>query len=139
MSSIPSDLIKAYERTDFRVLEPRGFILRIGQCSAELWAIYLETGATCAAFLTAWKPYSQDTSEDENALAQARLHRQLSLLGYVTWNGIGVNADESWRGEESVFVLGLPFESAKVIGADFRQNAIVWAGADAVPRLIVLR
>lgn len=139
MSSIPLDLIKAYEKTDFRVLEPRGFILKIGQCSGELRAIYLETGATCAAFLTAWNPYSQDTSDAENALAQARLHRQLSLLGYVTWNGIGVNADESWRGEESVFVLGLPFESAKVIGADFRQNAIVWAGADAVPRLIVLR
>jgi hypothetical protein len=28
---------------------------------------------------------------------------------------------------------------AQALGREFRQNAIVWAGPDAIPRLILLR
>ncbi len=35
--------------------------------------------------------------------------------------------------------LGLPLEEARALGNEFEQNAIVWSGPDAVPKLILLR
>lgn len=129
----------AYEATDFRVLEPQEFTLRIGQRSAELQAMYVELGVTCAGYLTAWNPYSYETSAAENAVAQQSLVRRLSLDGYPTLQGLGVDPSEKWPGEESIFVPGLSLERAKSLGIDFGQNAIVWAGDDAIPQLVLLR
>jgi hypothetical protein len=129
----------AYETTDFRVLEPQAFTLRVGQHSAELQALYVELGVTCAGYLTAGNPYSAETSAAENALAQQSLIRRLSLDGYPTLRGLGVDPSGEWRGEESIFVPGLSLERAKSLGIDFGQNAIVWAGDDAIPQLVLLR
>lgn len=36
-------------------------------------------------------------------------------------------------------MLRISLEAAKELGARYEQNAIVWAGADAMPQLILLR
>ncbi|WP_366510990.1 DUF3293 domain-containing protein [Yoonia sp.] len=41
-----------------------------------------------------------------------------------------------WPREESVLVPGISLERAKSLDVEFGQNAIVWAGYDAVPHLI---
>ena len=38
-----------------------------------------------------------------------------------------------------MLALGLALEHAKAIARRFEQNAIVWAAADAIPRLVLLR
>ncbi len=139
MTVIPRELIMAYEATDFRVLEPHVFTLRVGQRSAELQSLYVDLGVTCAAYLTAWNPYRYETSAAENALAQQSLIRSLSLDGYPTFQGLGVDPAEKWLGEASIFVPGLSLERAKSLGIDFGQNAIVWASDDAIPQLVLLR
>jgi hypothetical protein len=139
MTEIPSDLIMAYETTDFRVLAPREFTLSVGQRSAELHALYVELGLTCAGYLTAWNPFSKEASELENENAQRQLLRQLSLEGFPALNALGIDPSGDWPGEESVFVPGLSLDRAKLLGSEFGQNAIVWAGPDAVPQLVVLR
>ena len=90
MTEIPSDLIMAYETTDFRVLEPREFTLRVGQHSTELHELYVELGVTCAGYLTAWNPFSKEASELENENAQRQLLRQLSLEGFPALNALGM-------------------------------------------------
>lgn len=45
----------------------------------------------------------------------------------------------AWPEEKSFLALGLDLETSQVLGREFGQNAIVWAGADAIPRLILLR
>jgi hypothetical protein len=139
MTEIPIDLIMAYEETDFRVLEPREFTLRVGQRSAELHALYVELGVKCAGYLTAWNPFSKEASELENENAQRQLLRQLSLEGFPALNALGIDPSGDWPGEESVFVPGLSLDRAKSLGSEFGQNAIVWAGPDAVPQLVLLR
>ena len=42
-------------------------------------------------------------------------------------------------GEASYLIFGLTLEAAKMLGMRLEQNAIVWAGVDAVPQLILLR
>ena len=139
MTEIPHELILAYEATDFRVLEPQEFTLRVGQRSAELQSLYVDMGVTCAGYLTAWNPFSKEASELENENAQQQLLRQLSLEGFPALNALGIDPSGDWPGEESVFVLGLSLDRAKLLGLEFGQNAIVWAGHDAVPQLVLLR
>lgn len=139
MTEIPSDLIMAYKTTDFRVLEPREFTLRVGQHSAELQSLYVELGVKCAGYLTAWNPFSKEASELENENAHRQLLRQLSLEGFPALNALGIDPSGDWPGEESVFVPGLSLDQAKLLGSEFGQNAIVWAGPDAVPQLVLLR
>lgn len=139
MTEIPHELILAYEATDFRVLEPQEFTLRIGQHSAELQSLYVELGVKCAGYLTAWNPFSNEASELENEYAQRQLLRQLSLEGFPALNALGIDSSGDWPGEESVFVPGLCLDRAKLLGSEFGQNAIVWAGPDAVPQLVLLR
>lgn len=139
MTEIPFELITAYKATNFTVLEPRAFTLRIGEHSAELQALYVELGVTCVGYLTAWNPFSAETSGAENAVAQQSLFRRLSLDGYPTLQALGVDSSEKWSSEESIFVPGLSLERAKSLGIDFGQNAIVWAGDDAIPQLVLLR
>lgn len=139
MTEIPHELILAYEATDFRVLEPQEFTLRVGQRSAELQSLYVDMGVTCAGYLTAWNPFSKEASELENENAQQQLLRQLSLDGFPALNALGIDPSGDWPGEESVFVPGLSLDRAKLLGSKFGQNAIVWVGPDAVPQLVLLR
>ena len=134
MTEIPHELIIAYEATEFRVLEPQAFTLRVGQQS-----LYVELGIKCAGYLTAWNPFSKEASELENEYAQRQLLRQLSLEGFPALNALGIDPSGDWPGEESVFVPGLSLDRAKLLGSEFGQNAIVWAGPDAVPQLFLLR
>lgn len=139
MTEIPRGLIMAYETTDFRVLEPHEFTLRVGQHSAELQSLYVELGVTCAGYLTAWNPFSEEASEVDNKNAQRQLLRQLSLEGFPVLTALGIDPSGDWPGEESVFVPGLCLDRAKLLGSEFGQNAFVWAGPDAVPQLVLLR
>jgi hypothetical protein len=44
-----------------------------------------------------------------------------------------------WLQERSYFALGLDQSAAFELGAKFHQDAVVWAGPDAIPRLLLLR
>jgi hypothetical protein len=138
-SVVSQDLIKAYKNTDFYVLEPNKFTLRIGKQSPELAKLYAEMGVHSAGFLTAWNPHSAEASAEDNANAQRSLIRGLSSEGYPTLKAFGVDPSGEWPGEESVFVPGLELDRAKSLGTEFGQNAVVWMGNDAVPQLVLLR
>lgn len=138
-SIISPELMKAYENTDFCVLEPKKFTLHIGIQSPDLAKLYMEMGVHSAGFLTAWNPYSGVVAAEQNKRALDNLRRALSLDGLPTLNAIGVDRSGKWPGEDSFLVLGVSIERAKTLGAEFEQNAIVWAGPDAVPSLILLR
>ena len=125
--------------THFMVLEPRPLTLRVDHHSAELAELFKEMGVSSAGYLTAWNPYSPETSAADNEAAQLSLIRNLSLEGYPTLKALGVDPAGEWPGEESVFVPDLGLERAKSLGVEFGQNAIVWAGPDAVPQLVLLR
>ena len=139
MTAIPSELVTAYLQTDFRVLEPQPFTLRVGFHSPELHQLYIEAGVPCAGYLTAWNPYSAETSVVENEKAQQSLIQTLSIEGYRTLKALGVDPSGDWPGEESIFVPGLDLNRARSLGIEFGQNAIVWAGDDAIPKLVLLR
>lgn len=139
MSAISQSLQDAYRATEYRVLAPHAFTLRIDTRSNALLDLYRSSGAREAAFLTAWNPFSVDTSEEQNRSAQALLVERLANLDATVLPGLGIDPTSGHPGEESVLALGVPRDVAIRIAQDFQQNALVWIGPDAIPELILLQ
>lgn len=139
ISTVAEELREAYRSTNFNVLEPKRFTLRIGEFSYGLAGLYHEHNVSSAAFLTAWNPFSAETAQNDNERAHKRLMERLAEMHTAVFSGIGEDASGQWPGEPSVLVLGTSLEEAVLLGNEFRQNAIVWIGASCMPELVFLR
>jgi hypothetical protein len=139
MSSLPSELIRAYAETEYRVSGDPRFVLRIDLPSPELLALHARLRVASSAFVTACNPHGQQLPAAGNAARQAELLRAIGQFGLVALPGIGQHPRGDWPGEDSWLIVGLAQADAEALGTRFGQNAIVWAGADAIPRLVLLR
>jgi hypothetical protein len=139
--SAPVDpaLQAAYAETEFRVDGPSSFVLRIGHPSEQLALAHVQQQVSCSAYLTACNPRSAPLSDTDNQQRQLALAAELTRRGLYFLPGVGQHPYNGWPGEPSYLVFGLSLEEAMALGRDWEQNAIVWAGEDAVPQLILLR
>lgn len=138
-SILDQDLISAYKATNFHVKAEPGFTLNIGKVSEELRATIQKNRVSDAAFITAWNPYSESLSSEENKLRNKQLENELNLRSLKSIDGFGQDSLAQWAGEDSFLVLGISLEASKKLGLQFKQNAIVWADKNAIPQLILLR
>lgn len=138
-SVISRDLVQAFRETEYRVLDEQPFTLRVDEASPELLDRYRQFRVNCSAFITACNPYSVCVDDAENQARQAELAKELSSRGLTFIDGVGQHPSNNWPGEISILALGMDLEAAKALGNRYEQNAILWAGADGVPLLILLR
>lgn len=139
-SEIPQDKIAAYHATHYRVgAGANGFTLRIGQHSPELRRLYTSTSQSCGVFITAFNPFGQAQGDAENEAAHTQLGDDLRAMSSCVVEGEGSNPAGLWPAETSYLALGVNEELARALGGYWRQDAVVWAGDDATPRLILLR
>ena len=131
--------LHAYTQTHYRVLAEQPFALRIGRHSARLQSLHAAHHTDCSAFVTACNPYSQPWSMARNSAAHQALRTRLAQHGWTCLPGYGRHPAGRWPAERSLLVPGLGLAQAQALGTALRQNALVWAGADAVPRLVLLR
>lgn len=139
-SDVQAEQIAAYRRTDYRF--GRGLdavTLHIDVRADALARLYASVGHSSGVCITAYSPFSQPHSREANKAAHARLGAELKALGRPVIEGAGADPTGDWPEEKSYFVLGVDLDAAKSLGLRYQQNAIVWAGADAVPTLILLR
>jgi hypothetical protein len=135
-NSIDPALWKAYEETHFIVHSTPEFVLNIGQHSEELRQLFTQHKLNAAAFITAYNPFSQQLSHDENLDRQANLVKEIQSRGLNLIQGLGQDPDHKWKGEPSVLVLGIAFEAAKKLARTYEQNAFVWCDEACTPQLI---
>jgi hypothetical protein len=132
--------IAAYEATHYGVGSgSEAFTLHIGQPSPQLASLYAATSTDCALFITAWNPYGEERAFAENEAAHQRLGTALHSLSTHVIEGAGADPTGAWPPEQSFLALGIDAEGARRLGTDFEQDAVVWAGPDAVPGLLLLR
>jgi hypothetical protein len=137
---IQADKLRAYLATDYRVhYNGQALVLKVGVRSDRLAGLLAARGTYCGAFLTAYNPRGTRQSDSANELAHARLRERLLQLGLDALEGGGSEAGSDWQPERSWFAAGLGLYEAKSVGLEFDQDAIVWTGSDAIPRLILLR
>lgn len=132
-------LIKAYRETDYEVCSTPPFVLHVDRESEALRALLAQHRVEDAAYVTACNPRSQPLGDADNQARQRRLRDELERRGLVAIPGVARHPDNGWPEEDSVLVLGLALDDARELGIRFDQNAVLWAGIDAVPRLILLR
>ena len=138
-SQIPRATIQAYLETHYQVHGFSPTLMKIGEGNATLAAIHRSNGVEASAFVTACNPFSEPLDDAANAERQKILAVELTQRGLTFIEGVGQHPSNDWAGEASFLVLGVSVEEAKELGARFGQNAIVWAGSDAVPKLVLLR
>jgi hypothetical protein len=135
-TSIPPELVQAFMETEYFVHNDPPFKMRIGQLCPELARLMAERNTSCAAFITAWNPFSQQLSTGKNEERQQELKANLKTRGLSFMEGIGQHPNNDWPGEPSVLIFNLSRESAKVLAAQFGQHAFVWSDATALPELV---
>lgn len=89
-----------------------------------------------AAFMTAWNPFSQPASRQENRKRQRELIRALRVVARIILVGAGRGAD--WH-ESSLCAIGAPSTALDALARQFRQNAIVVCSRNAQARLRLYR
>lgn len=138
-SQIPAEIINAYLETEYRVHSPQPLVLKIGQANPQLSLLQQHHQVTSSSFITAWNPYSNPLSHEQNKLRQEQLCQRMQNDGFTVYAGEGKHPSGNWEGEDSLLILGISLEDAKAEGVRWGQNAIVWSDADATPLLILLR
>ena len=136
---IDSATLAAYRQTEYRVFGTLPAVLRVGVRCPQLALLQAAYHTQCSAFITACNPLGVITAEAVNHKRQEELAAHLAAAGLAAIAGIGEHPANSWPAEASYLVPGLARTAAQQLGRRFEQNAILWAGADAVPELILLR
>jgi hypothetical protein len=130
----------AYRRTEYRVDEDGfAFVLHVDRQSSALRACHTACGVGCSTFITAWNPRSLPMARDVNEAAMTRLEAAVQARGLRALHGVGVDPRGDWPGEPSLLVLGLDEAAGVELARTFDQHAIVCAGEDAIPRLVMCR
>jgi hypothetical protein len=139
-TAISPHKIDAYRTTHYRVGDgAEAFTLRIDIPSNQLRRLYESTGYACGVFITAFNHFGQQQSAHENEAAHSRLGECLRALTARVVEGVGTDPNGAWPQERSYLALGVDQSAASELGAKFHQDAVVWAGRDAIPRLLLLR
>ena len=139
VSTLNPGLIKAYQSAEYHVFSAKPFILELGKRSEGIVNLAKQFKVACVTFITAYNPYSEVLSDKENAKRNCELKQELDKLGLKIVIGFGQDPEIAWKKEDGFVVFGLGLDAAKELGVKFQQNAIVWCGVDAIPRLVLLR
>jgi hypothetical protein len=135
--TISTQLVKAYRKAHYFVHHGEEvYLLKVGEVNHALSILLQSYGACSAAFLTAYNPYSQMRSLDENQAAHEKLLAELAQSGIETIDGLGTDPHDDWDAEPSVLALGLTRSHAEQLADQYGQNAFLWiANANALVNL----
>ncbi|MGI4856068.1 MAG: DUF3293 domain-containing protein [Janthinobacterium lividum] len=138
-SAVPADTVRAYLESDYRVAGALPLVLHVDCPSPALRALHAAHGVTSSVFVTACNPLGQLGDALSNQQRQLALAAALRHLGFAMFDGVGQHPTNGWPGESSFLVLGPDRDAAIDLGVQYEQNAVIWCGEDAVPRLLLLR
>lgn len=117
----------AFLNTNYFVEQDEGgsILIRVGEPNANLDELLRGHGVNAWAFVTAYNPFGQQTSDADNDRRHAELCGELAKLGIKFLLGCGESVEKDWPPERSVLALGLDKEASIELGRKFEQLAIV--------------
>jgi len=137
LTSIPSQTIRAYETTEYRVFSDLGLKMNIGKHNPNIPRY--QDDLLGVAFITAFNPLGEALSDEQNERLHESLCTSVRESDYQFKEGEGGDPTGEWASEKSLYIEGIGLSAAIQIGNQYRQNAIVWVGTDQLPRLVLLR
>ena len=76
-----------------------------------------------------------DDGPKDSRLVQYLFYSSVAMVRGTT----AADPTGAWPEEKSFLALGVGEDTARKLGNRLHQDAVVWAGLDAVPRLLLLR
>lgn len=119
---VPSELVQAYRKAQYRVHAQPPFELRVDAFSADLDRLLDHARAPSAALLTAYNPQSEERPAPENEAAQASLKGALARFACYEAEGRG----DDWPPEPSLLAVGLSRSEAGALARRFGQHAYLY-------------
>ena len=127
----------AYLNTDYYIdASDAPFKLNIGHYSSELYQLHQKFSVNTSLYITAWNPLSEQLTNRENNAKQKILVSEITGLGFDMITGRGIAQSGDWPPDESIVVLGCDESTAITLSQKYHQNAVVFSGQNAIPRLI---
>ena len=136
MSTIPQELLLAYQDTNYIVYAAQGFILRVSEYSAAFAELAETQKYRQAVFITAHNPHSNIQTPQQNRDVQDLLRAQVLKNRWNYFEGVGQSRDGSWR-ENSLLIFGPSRLEAQGLGKKYNQLAVVWVDESAVPEILL--
>jgi hypothetical protein len=137
-TTISKETITAYTEAIFILDSVPPTEFKVDKVSLELISLIHLRGAETAALITAYNPFGEHLSYEENLAHQHELIKIIDDMHLDFMTGRGVDTEKQWEPEESILIFDLSLAEAIEIGNRVRQNAIVWIGVDGIPRLELL-
>lgn len=131
-----AETIAAYEQTDYFADDQPPVRLRIHDDSALHQPWLARHQARSASILTAWNPFGQELSADDNAARQQRLQAAIAASGLRWLPARGEDPLGSWQPEPGFCVFDASPEQLDRWLIDFEQNAAVRIATDARCHLV---
>jgi hypothetical protein len=130
-------LAEAYRATSYIVEAPGAPIaLRVDEPSAELDELLGRFDARSWAFITAYNPYSEKRSADENQRRHRHLVERVTERGLTSFPTQGVDDDGTWPTERGLFIVDMSRDDALALGRELEQNAILVGARGGAPELL---
>jgi len=136
---IPPRLRRAFHSTHYRVQSPAGrFVLKAGRRCAVLALRARHPSEPGSVLVTAWNPGSRRRSPAANRAAERRLLQRVRAWGLKVWIAVAQDPKGLWPDEQGLLIFGVPQRLAAELGHALGQRAVLFIGADSVPRLLWL-
>ena len=113
--------------------------MNVGKPSAELAEWFQINNEDQAAYITAWNPFGEKISDDENHIAEQKLITEIESRDLSYLKGESIDQSGLWPAEPSLLILGISLESAKALVKKYHQDGFIYIGNDTKPQLILLR
>ncbi|WP_250473633.1 DUF3293 domain-containing protein [Caballeronia sp. GAFFF1] len=133
--SIPDATLAAYRAAVYRIHGEPPIDMMIGAKNASVAALLARHGVASAVFVTAFNPFGCELSAEQNAARQRTLEAQIAQAGWIALSGEGMDPNNVWSAEASLFVLGATLLDADELMLAYEQNAVVVVRGDGLPRL----
>jgi hypothetical protein len=128
--TVHPELVKAYREAIYIVNTADDAIsLKVGEVNSALASLMYANEITTAAVLTAYNPFSDVRTIEENEQSQSRLLNTLTQKCKSCINAIGTDAKGEWDPEPSIFALGISLQDAETLADEYGQNAFIWVNS----------
>lgn len=125
--TVHPQLVRAYREAIYIVNgEDLAIRLKVGEVNKVLANLMHSRRVVTAAVLTAYNPYSEVKSAEENERSQSNLLDKLKQKSTHCMSAIGTDAKGEWEPEPSILALGISLQDAESLADEYGQNAFIW-------------
>jgi hypothetical protein len=136
-SLISEELLQAYNATQYVVHTKPELILQIGIHAANTDLLLSKHGAKSACIVTAWNPFSQSLSTEDNIKRNEELIGAVNKLELQYLDAEGRDPEGKWPSEKSLCVFDATDSMIKEWMRVFGQNAVVVVNHGQPPTLVL--